>query len=257
MKFSVALLMKLLNVLCRIANGVERLASALRLTKNFKPSLPLRRKSATSSNGLQMSTSQFDKIFEQEGRGLPVPFLRALAKRESNMNPLDANGPAWGLMQVGIDKRAGNVLSEYNRRNSSSLAKSDMLDPRLNVRVAADLLARIVAMYKSEGIQEDWDNANFVGLVVAGWNSGYSKASGTTRAIRELKELGIPISLAAVYKRADLDHAITKHLRNPKKQRWQRSVVASYFEELGKPLSSESKGNNEWLPIAMLLLFLL
>jgi soluble lytic murein transglycosylase-like protein len=202
--------------------------------------------------------STFDEIFDAEGNGLPVAFLRALAKRESNNNPSEATGPAWGLLQVGIHKNAGNVLKSYNERFGTDYAKHDMLDPRLNVRVASELLARIVRMYEAEGIKADWDNGNFVGLVVAGWNSGYSKKQGTTRAIRELKALGIPITLAAVYKRAEDNHALTKHLRSPKKQKWQRSVVASFRRESGKSPNpdGEKDGSIEWVPLLLLLLAL-
>ena len=58
----------------------------------------------------------FDKIFLAEGQGIPVPYLRALAKRESNNNPREQKGPAWGLLQVGVSPKAGDVLKGYNKR---------------------------------------------------------------------------------------------------------------------------------------------
>lgn len=195
------------------------------------------------------ATRKFDEIYEQEGQGLPVAFLRSLAQRESASNPQEQSGPAWGLLQVGIDSRAGNVLQSYNARHGTTLAPLDMLDPRLNVRVASDLLARIVEMYSRVGVKEDWSNGNFVGLVVAGWNSGYSRKAGTLRVISCLQRKNIPITLAAVYRNAEACGA-TRHLSNPRKQKWQRSVVASFLEAGEGP--ARSKRESEWLPLLML-----
>jgi len=200
-----------------------------------------------------VARGEYDDIFRTEGHGIPVPFLCALARRESNNNPSEATGPAWGLLQVGIDSRAGNVLKEYNSRNGTDYQPSDVLDPRINVRVATDLLARIVRLYRAKGLVEDWQNANWAGLVVAGWNSGYSTKAGVLRVVDYLRERAIPVTLDSVYSNAKAAGA-TKHLQSPKKREWQRSVVQAYFRELGKPLS---KDGDAWLPLAILALLLL
>jgi len=199
------------------------------------------------------TSSRFDSIFLEEGRGVPVPFLRALARRESNMNPKEQKGPAWGLMQVGISPAAGDVLKSYNKRRGTSYTPQDMLNPILNVRVASDLLARIVRLYEALGLVQDWENANYVGLVVAGWNSGYSQKAGTARAIKAIKARGESLTLDAVYREAERDPEITRHLRNPKKQKWQRSVVASFFDEADVPPVMEEM---KWLPLVLMLLAL-
>lgn len=203
-----------------------------------------------------MTSQKFDKVFEKEGHGLPVPFLRALAKRESNLNPKDDKGPAWGLLQVGINANAGNVLSSYNHRHGTSLTKSDMLDPAKNVRVASDLLSRIVAMYKREGIATNWDNGNFIGLVVAGWNSGYSAKAGTVKVIRHLVKNGLPVTHENLF-RHSLAAGATKHLRNAKKLAWQQGVVRLALKEFGKGADTiNDKGDSTWLPVLLLLLLL-
>lgn len=201
----------------------------------------------------------FDRIFMEEGRGLPVPFLRALAKRESGNNPKQASGPAWGLLQVGIDERAGNVLKSYNERFKTDYTRRDMLDPRINVRVASELLARIARMYKAEGMEPNWENGNWVGLVTAGWNAGYSRKGGMVRVIRFLKTKNIPVTLSAAYANAKYSGAgkgFIKRMAQKKRQAWHRSVVASTFAEQGILPSHESKGKFEWLPLALALLFL-
>ena len=201
----------------------------------------------------------FDRIFMEEGRGLPVPFLRALAFRESRNNPKQASGPAWGLLQVGVDERAGNVLKSYNQRFKTDYSRRDMLDPRLNVRVASELLARIVRMYKAEGMEPNWENGNWIGLVAAGWNAGYSRKGGMTRVIRYLKKRKIPVTLSAAYanaKHSGAGKGFIKRMAQQKRQRWHRAVVASTFAEQGILPSHESKGQIEWLPLALALLFL-
>src|SRR5688572_1417210 len=55
---------------------------------------------------------KFDPLFKQHSRGLPVAYLRALAKRESDMNPRLAEPKSgWGLLQV-IEE----VRRDYNKR---------------------------------------------------------------------------------------------------------------------------------------------
>lgn len=195
-------------------------------------------------------TNRFDSIYEKEGHGIPVSFLRTLAKRESASNPSEASGPAWGLLQVGIDRRAGNVLKSYNKRFGTSYTKSDMLNPTLNVRVATDLLSRIVKLYKREGIKTDWRNGNFVGLVVAGWNSGYSIKTGVVGVVRYLRGRRLPVTLENVYKYAKAA-GMTRHLSNEKKQKWHRGVVRSYFDEPEIP-HAVRRFEPTWLPLALL-----
>lgn len=210
-----------------------------------------RKKRASLSSGWTMR--DFDSIYEKEGQGIPVPFLRALAARESNTNPSEATGSAWGLLQVGHNARSGNVLADYNRRHGTALAPHDLLDPRVNVLVAAELLNRIVAEYARLGIAPNWGNGNFVGLVAAGWNAGWSRRAGTTKVIEYLKRKGIPVTLAAVYKQASAARA-TGHLSDPKKQKWQRSVVAATFDAAHIERRREGTAGSQWAPLLLLLL---
>jgi len=209
---------------------------------------------------------RFDKIFAEEGGGIPLAFLRALAFRESRNNPLDAKGPAWGLLQVGIDKRAGNVLASYNERLGKTLTKSDMLDPRLNTRVASELLRRIIAMHKAEGLTPDWTNGNWIGLITLGWNTGYSRKAGSIRTLRYLKKHGIPITMQAMYENAakaapktKSGRAFAKRMAQKSRQKWHRAVVRSTFHEQGLPsaaISKEGTTDSSWMPLLLLALLL-
>lgn len=201
----------------------------------------------------------FDRIFLEEGRGLPLSFLRALAYRESRNNPKQATGPAWGLLQVGISKGAGNVLKSYNQRFKTTYTKHDMLDPRINVRVASELLARIVKMLIREGLEPNWQNGNWIGVLTAAWNAGYSYKAGVLKVVRWLKKEGIPITLSAVYhnvKAAGGGRGFVKRMNQQKRRKWHRAVVASTFKEQGIPVSLEAEGKKEWLPLLLLALLL-
>ncbi len=208
-------------------------------------------------------TRQFDRIFREEGKGLPLPFLRALAYSESRNNPNQASGPAWGLLQVGINENAGNVLKSYNKRHGTDYTRRDVLDPRVNVRIAGELLRTIVRMFKAEGLEPNWDNGNFIGLVTAAWNAGYSRKVGVVHTIRFLKKNGIPVTLAAVYQntpkaapKTKAGRAFIKRMAQPKRQKWHRSVVRRTFAEQGILPSLQTK-EKTWLPLALLALLLL
>ncbi len=261
MKLQLKSLVRFLLVSLQFLLGAVRQGNASTSRKSLPNSRWLLSKPSerlTNSNG-ESTVRAFDRIFMEEGRDLPVPFLRALAKRESNNNPKQASGPAWGLLQVGVDARAGNVLKSYNERFGTNYSRRDMLDPRMNVRVASELLARIVRLYKREGMEPNWENGNWVGLVTAGWNAGYSRKGGTVRVIRYLKKKKIPVTLSAAYenaKHSGAGNGFIKRMAQKKRQAWHRSVVASTFAEQGILPSPESKGKIEWLPIALALLFL-
>ena len=64
---------------------------------------------------------RFDPLFRKYGRGLPVAYLRSLAKRESNLNPNESDGPAWGLLQV-----VEVVRRDFNERHGTSYARRDL-----------------------------------------------------------------------------------------------------------------------------------
>jgi len=177
-------------------------------------------------------SKQYDAIFAKYAGSMPVNLMRALSKRESNLNPNEANDPAWGLMQV-----VSSVRDGYNSRYGTSYTKQDLLNPDINVKIAAELLNRIAAGYgrfhpNVPNMRSDWGNPEFVKLVIAGWNSGYSEAAGVGKVAKYLEGAGVPVTHDNVFAYASQAGG-TVHLQNAAKRSWQRSVVDLYFAEGG------------------------
>ncbi len=123
-----------------------------------------------ASGGTQrLAPRTFDQVFAAYGHGIPVPYLRALALRESDMNPRLSSGPAWGLLQV-IEV----VRQDYNQRTGSTFTRKDLLDPAVNVTIASSALALIVKSFAQNhpriaNLQPNWSNPRFVELLTFGW----------------------------------------------------------------------------------------
>lgn len=180
----------------------------------------------------------FDALFNRYRNRVPLNYMRALTKKESNFNPNESNDPAWGLMQVVPVVREG-----YNSRYGTSYTKQDLLNPDINVKIVADLLNRIVIAYGKHpdaNMQENWGNPEFVKLVTAGWNSGYSEGGGVGKVATWLNAHGIRVTHDSVFQYADQAGATT-HLQDAfqkpppaiSKKTWQRQVTDLYFAEGG------------------------
>lgn len=179
-----------------------------------------------------MLARTFDPIFARYGGRIPVAFLRALSYRESGQNPSSASGPAKGLMQT-----LPALLEGYNQRHGTQYGTADLLNPEVNVAVATDLLNRIVLAFgkhPSRNLKADWSNPEFLNLLTAGWNSGYSEGGGVGRVATFLESRGIPVTHDNVFQYAAAAGA-TKHLQNDAKQQWQKSVTALYFTQPDRP----------------------
>lgn len=173
-------------------------------------------------------SNSFDPIFAKYAGRLPVAFLRALAYRESSFRPTLHDGPAYGLLQT-----VPQVVDSYNQRFGTHYSYTDMFDPDLNTKVATELMNRIVAGYQKHpdpNMKENWNNPEFVKLVIAGWNSGYSEAGGVGKVASYLEQRGIPVTHDHVFAYAPAAGA-TKHLSDPVKYNWQRSVNDLYFQQ--------------------------
>lgn len=170
----------------------------------------------------------YDNLFDQ----LPVPieFARALAWNESSMNPRNKTGSHWGLFQVGPEN-----LADFNAAAGTKWTMDDMLDPAKNCAVWAWEYERIRDAITGAGVAENWQDRDFVSLVVAGWNSGYSAQGGVRKVLDYLKAKGLPLTHDNVFLYGKRAGAIwTLHQENPKggnKYRWQRDVAAYYAGE--------------------------
>jgi hypothetical protein len=182
---------------------------------------------------------RFDPIFAANGGGIPVEYLRALAVRESDLEPELRSGPAWGLMQV-IEV----VRDDYNRRHGTSYARTDLLDPHVNVTIAADTLHTIIASYARNhpdvpNLRTDWENSRFVELLTFGWNAGFSERGGVGHVARYLEQQGITdITIDRVHDAA-LAAGASRELARSDKVRWSKSVADLYLAERARARSAD------------------
>ena len=186
--------------------------------------------SAPAARGL--APRSFDSIFATYGQGIPVPYLRALALRESNMNPRSSSGPAWGLLQV-IEV----VRQDHNERTGARYTRQDLLDPVINVTIAASALATIVRSYAQNhpriaNLQANWNNPRFIELLTFGWNAGWSERGGVGRVATYLEQRGVLDQSLDKIHQASRAAGASPHLANAAKVAWSKSVAAQYFREL-------------------------
>lgn len=134
----------------------------------------------------------FDPIFEKYKGNIPVAYLRTLGYFESRLNPKGTTprSSARGLMQV-----VSMVRKDYNERHGTNYTPDDLFNPDINVKIAADLLNRIVTAYANylpDTLSPDWTSPRYVTLVTLGWNAGYSRAAGVQFIAKKLREEGVP-----------------------------------------------------------------
>jgi len=174
---------------------------------------------------------RFDPLFERYRGNIPIEYVRALVERESSGNPSVRTGSAIGLMQI-----VPVVLTDYNKRHGSKYASEHLVDPAINVAIGCELLRLIADSYRRNHpriatLQPDWSNPRYAELVTFGWNAGFSEAGGVGRVARYLEGLGaVEITIDQVAAHAKAAGA-SKHLSNPAKVAWCKSVVALYQRE--------------------------
>ena len=180
---------------------------------------------------------RFDRIFDMYRESIPIEYLRALSQRESGMNPEEAKGPAWGLMQI-----VEVVRKDYNERSGTKYTRQDLLDPAINVAICCWVLRFIITAYQKHhadipNMRADWGNPRFVELLTFGWNAGFSSSGGVIKVVRYLAKRGhTDVTMDLVHKHARAAGA-SRHLSNVKKVRWCRSVVRLYEQERAAPVT--------------------
>jgi hypothetical protein len=172
----------------------------------------------------------FDPVFHTYRGAIPIEYLRALCTRESDMNPAERKGPAWGLMQI-IEA----VRLDYNRAHRTLYRRDDLLDPRVNIAIGCWLLETIIRSYAKHhpdvpNLRADWNNVRFAELVTFGWNAGFSEKAGVGRMATYLKAHSLTVNIDNAHQYAELAKA-SRHLQNAKKLRWCKGVAALYVRE--------------------------
>lgn len=212
------------------------LAAARAARKNELGASPARANGTSTAHEMKPASRRYDDVFAAYGQGLPVPYLRALALRESGMSPTDAKGAGWGLISV-----VEVVRRDFNERQHTAYAREDLRDPAISVTIAASALQTIIASYAKNhprviNMQADWSNPRFVELLTFGWNAGWSERAGVGRVARYLEQRGITdITIDTVHQAARAAGA-SEHLSNPAKVKWCKSVVRQYELEVASEM---------------------
>ncbi len=170
----------------------------------------------------------FDALFEKHRGPIPLSYLRSLAWNESRMNPRSRTGQARGLLQV-VD----SVRRDFNKGRSQEVRPEQLFDPEINVIIATDLLRTIIRVLQAEGLSKNWSDPEWAKLVTASWNSGWSRKAGVPKVMRHLKSKGLAVSHDNVFQNS-ADAGATRHLRNPKKKKWQQKVVRNFLEDVAR-----------------------
>lgn len=179
-------------------------------------------------------TREFDMIFTAFGFGLPVPYLRALAARESGLRANDPNG-LISVVRV--------VREDFNERHGTDVKPDDLRQPGTSVMIASWALRRIIDSFvrnhtEVPNLREDWINRAFVELLTFAWNAGHSERAGLGRVVRYLTDRGqTDITVDDIV--ANASRAGAKHwLWNRKKLKWSKSVAELYFRELERDVAA-------------------
>lgn len=175
----------------------------------------------------------YDALIDRYRADTPAAFFRALIQRESGFDPRSgadeaSPGAARGLMQI-----VGVARDGYNQRHGTRYTPQDLLRPEVSIQLGADLIRQIVKTYKGLGhpnLREDWRNPEFVKLVLAGWNSGYSLGGGVGKVAKYLMQRELPVTHDQVFASAAAAGATT-HLQRTAKRDWQRGVASLYFQQ--------------------------
>lgn len=176
-------------------------------------------------------TTKYDSILSRYGEknGIPLPYLRALAKRESDMNPLSDMGPngAKGILQV-----IPVVRNDYNERHGTDYQSQDLFNPEICTMIAVDLLGRILhAFSKHPCLEPDWRSSRWVELFTFGWNAGYSEKAGVGFVVGKMEDRNTPCSQITIDTVSDYAGEVgaSPYVARKDKVAWCKGVTSLYF----------------------------
>lgn len=190
-------------------------------------------RSTTTSNAI--FPTRFDSLFRRHCQSIPTAYLRSLAKHESDFNPLEASGPAHGLLQVVEVVRDG-----FNERFGTSFSRTDLLNPEINVKIACELIARIATALPANHPRAipnpSFRDPRFVGLVTMAWNAGFSEAAGMGFVLGEMTRAGFApqdIHIDSVHRFAlGLPEGKGTFMKIPQRLEFARRVVRDYMRQI-------------------------
>jgi len=165
----------------------------------------------------------YDSVYAAQCPRIPVEYLRALAAKESDTNPRETKGGAWGLLQV-----VESVRLDYNKKFGTSYTRQDLLIPSVNVKIACDLFGTIASGLG--GV--DWSDIQQVNVFTFAWNAGWSQSTGVTGVVAYLKTQDQPVTIDTVSIAAATLPWASKYLTDSSKVAWCKKVGALYLHEL-------------------------
>ncbi len=181
-----------------------------------------------------MLPTKYDSFIERYRDKAPLAFIKALIRGESGFRPKGQTGSYRGLMQVG----ERNVLKDYNERNRTNIAPEQLFDPETCIKIGCDTINRIITGYSAyPTLRVDWTERT-AGLVMFGWNAGYSRAAGVQYVAGILQDKGFQpeqVTIDSIGKAAR-DGSAPKavvYLASAAKQSYCKKVARWYSEERG------------------------
>lgn len=168
------------------------------------------------------ATSPFEPVFARHAGAVPLPYLRALAYKESGFRPdvVHPTSRATGLFQITTP-----ALQSFNVRNGSALSLANLLNPELNTRVAASHLASVMNGYRRlRSLAPDWSNRRWVELLTLGWNAGHNAVIALAT---KMEASGMPPERITVDTVSELARATGrgKYVADPARVSWAKSVA--------------------------------
>jgi len=142
--------------------------------------------------------TKYDKLYQALGLGLPVAFMRSLAHMESGQDPQNKTGGQWGLFQISVDQ-----VADYNKRAARKVEWPEVLSPDINTQVWAWLMRRWIDAAGATGIKnlkENWENPEFVKLLIAAHNGGGWTKGGVLKIAKWLRARRLPVTHDNLFK---------------------------------------------------------
>ena len=165
---------------------------------------------ADTSSPSSSVVKDFEATVEKYRGNLPKSFIMALASKGKKEN-------LFGLSEA--------VLASYPG------AKLEDVD--FNTKVACTLLQKIVAYFAAnypKTMFEQWNNQNYVALIVHGYNVGYAEPKGLGQAIKKFNDTPAKMSIDTVGQMAK-QLGLSENMSNTKWIAYAKDVAARHIAQ--------------------------
>jgi hypothetical protein len=172
------------------------------------------------------ATSPFEPVFARHAGAIPLPYLRALAYKESGFRPdiIHPTSRATGLFQI-----TRTALESFNIKSGTAHSLAHLINPELNTRVAASHLASVINGYRRlRSLAPDWSSRRWVELLTLGWNAGHN---AVIALVARMEASGMPPERITVDTVSELARATGrgKYVADPARVAWAKSVASVFL----------------------------